>query len=192
VEGKAMVATNEVLAETDAAMKRSVDALSRELGSLRTSRASPALVESLIVDYYGVPTPLNQLASISVPESRTLMIQPWDKQSLTAVEKSILTSELGLVPSNDGTIIRINIPTLTEERRRDLVKLVGRKVEDAHVSVRNVRRDCLGRLRAMEKDKTLSKDELRTAQARLQQVTDSNTSKIHTLREAKEAEVMEV
>ena len=187
-----MVATNEVLAETDAAMKRSVDALSRELGSLRTSRASPALVESLIVDYYGVPTPLNQLASISVPESRTLMIQPWDKQSLTSVEKSILTSELGLVPSNDGTIIRINIPTLTEERRRDLVKLVGRKVEDAHVSVRNVRRDCLGRLRAMEKDKTLSKDELRTAQARLQQVTDSNTSKIHTLREEKEAEVMEV
>ncbi len=166
--------------------------LVRELNSIRTGRASPALVEDLMVDYYGVPTPLNQLASISVPEARVLMIEPWDKQSMVDVEKGILKSDLGLVPNNDGTAIRLGIPTLTEDRRRELVRLVGRKVEDAHVSVRNIRRDGLETLRGMEKDKTLSKDDGRRAQEQLQAVTDGHIREMDKLRQEKETEVMEV
>jgi len=187
-----MTTAQEKLAETDARMRKSVEALARELNSIRTGRASPALVERLMVDYYGAPTPLNQLASISVPEARVLMIQPYDKQVVKDVEKSILKSDLGLVPNNDGAVIRINIPTLTEERRRELVRLVGHKVEDAHVAVRNIRRDALGRLREMEKDKALSKDEGRRAQEQLQQLTDLFIGQMDDLRQEKEAEVMEV
>ena len=182
----------EVISETDARMKRSLEALQRELNSVRTGRATPALVENLTIDYYGVPTPLNQIAGITVPEARLLMIQPWDKQSLKDVEKGILRSDLGLVPNNDGTVIRINIPTLTEERRRELVRLVGRKLEDGHVSVRNIRRDSLEQLRSMERDKELSQDENRRAQEQLQRVTDSYIGQMDEIREAKNVEVMEV
>ena len=182
----------EVISETDARMKRSLEALQRELNSVRTGRATPALVENLTIDYYGVPTPLNQIAGITVPEARLLMIQPWDKQSLKDVEKGILRSDLGLVPNNDGTVIRINIPTLTEERRRELVRLVGRKLEDGHVSVRNIRRDSLEQLRSMERDKELSQDENRRAQDQLQRVTDSYIGQMDEIREAKNVEVMEV
>ncbi len=187
-----MATLQELFADTDARMKKSVGALKREFNAIRTGRASPALVEHLTVDYYGVPTPLNQLSSISVPETRLLMIQPWDKQALADVEKSILKSDLGLVPNNDGTSIRINIPSLTEERRRELVRLVGRKVEGAHVSVRNIRRDSLGVLRGMEKDKSLSKDEGRRAQDQLQRMTDAYIRQMDALGQEKEAEVMEV
>ena len=187
-----MATVAEALAETDSRMKKSLESLRREFNSIRTGRASPALVESLMVDYYAVPTPLNQLASISVPEARVLMIQPWDKQSLKDVEKSILKTDLGLVPNNDGSVIRISIPTLTEERRRELVRLVGRKVEEAHVSVRNIRRDCLEELRRMERDKELSQDESRRGQEQLQQVTDAYIAQMDAVREEKEAEVMEV
>ena len=187
-----MATTREVMAETDARMTKSVEALARQLSAVRTGRASPALVENLSVDYYGTPTPLNQLASISVPEPRVLMIQPWDKQAIGDVEKSILKSDFGLVPNNDGTTVRINIPTLTEERRRELVRLVHRKVEDAHVAARNIRRDCLGSLRSMEKEKVLSKDGVRQAQDQLQQVTDSYISQMDVLLQNKEAEIMEV
>ncbi len=145
-----------------------------------------------MVDYYGVPTPLNQLASISVPEARSLMIQPWDKQSLKEVEKSIMKSDLGLMPNNDGNAIRINIPPLTEERRRDLVRLVNRKVEDGHVSVRNIRRDSLEALRGMEKEGDLSQDESRRAQNDLQQITDALIDQMDDVKQEKEAEVMEV
>ena len=182
----------EVISETDARMKRSLEALQRELNSVRTGRATPALVENLTIDYYGVPTPLNQIAGITVPEARLLMIQPWDKQSLKDVEKGILRSDLGLVPNNDGTVIRINIPTLTEERRRELVRLVGRKLEDGHVSVRNIRRDSLEQLRSMERDKELSQDENRRAQEQLQRVTDSYIGQMDEIRESKNVEVMEV
>ena len=182
----------EVMSETDARMQRSLDALQRELNTVRTGRATPALVENLMVDYYGVPTPLNQIAGISVPEARMLMIQPWDKQSLKDVEKGILRSDLGLVPNNDGTVIRINIPTLTEERRRELVRLVGRKLEDGHVSVRNIRRDSLEKLRSMEREKELSQDENRRAQDQLQRITDSYIELMDELRDAKNVEVMEV
>ena len=162
-----MATAEEVLLETDSRMQRSVEALRRELNTIRTGRASPALIETLTVEYYGVPTPMNQLASISVPEARVLMIQPWDRQSIRDVERSILTSDLGMMPNNDGTAIRLNIPVLTEERRRELVRLVGRKVEDGLVSLRNIRRDSLGGFRSMERNKELSQDESRSAQDQL-------------------------
>ena len=154
-----MTTVQDSLTDSDSRMRKSLEALGREFNSVRTGRASPALVEGLLVEYYGTGTPLNQLASISVPEPRVLMIQPWDSSALADVERSILKSDLGLVPNNDGTVIRINIPTPTEERRRELVRVVGQKVEEAHVAVRNIRRDTLGRLRDMEKDKSLSKDD---------------------------------
>ena len=187
-----MATVEEVLSETDSRMTRSVEALTREMGTIRTGRASPTLVENLMVDYYGVPTPLNQLASISIPEARVIMIQPWDKQAMGDVEKGILKSDLGLTPNNDGAVIRINIPTPTEERRKELVKLVGRKVEEALVSVRNVRRDSLEQYRKMEKDKDISQDEGRRAKDQLQELTDSYSEQMNSLRTEKEAEVMEV
>ena len=187
-----MTTQSDVLANTRSRMGMSVEALKRELSTIRTGRASPALVENLTVDYYGVPTPLVQLASISVPEARSLMIQPWDKQTLKEVEKSILKSDLGLVPNNDGNLIRISIPTLTEEGRKDLVKLVRRKVEEGYVSLRNIRRDSLETFRAMKGDKELSQDESRRAQNDLQQLTDSFVAQMDELQEEKKAEVMEV
>ena len=187
-----MATAEEVLLETDSRMQRSVEALRRELNTIRTGRASPALIETLTVEYYGVPTPMNQLASISVPEARVLMIQPWDRQSIRDVERSILKSDLGLVPNNDGTAIRLNIPVLTEERRRELVRLVGRKVEDGLVSLRNIRRDNLGEFRSMERNKELSQDESRSAQDQLQEITNAFSSQMQEMKQEKEAEVMEV
>ncbi len=187
-----MVTVEDVFGDTDAKMRRSVAALTRELNSIRTGRASPSLVENLMVDYYGVPTPLNQLSSISVPEARVLLIQPWDKGSLKEVEKSILTSNLGLVPNNDGNSIRVNIPILTEERRRDLVRVVGRVVESSLVSLRNIRREGLERLRRLERDKDISQDDGRRAQDRLQQLTAAFSEQMAVLKSEKEAEVMEV
>lgn len=187
-----MATTEEVLAETNSRMDKSVEALQRELDTIRTGRASPALVDNLMVDYYGTQTPLNQLASISVPEARVLMIQPWDKQSMKEVERSILKSDMGLVPNNDGTAIRINIPALTEERRKDLVRLVGRKIEDGLVSVRNIRRDSVEQFRTMEKNKEMSQDDSRRGQDQLQTITDSFSNQMNTLKQEKEAEVMEV
>jgi len=187
-----MTSQQDILAVAEAKMRKSVEALGRDLSSLRTGRASPALVENIPVDYYGTSTPLIQMASISVPEARVLMIQPWDKQALREVERGILKSDLGLVPNNDGTVIRITIPTLTEERRQDLARMVGRKAEEGHVSARNIRRDALERLRALEKDKTLSKDEARRALEQLQQVTNAHILEMDSLRTEKEAEVMGV
>ena len=187
-----MATADEVLLETDDRMQKSVGALKRELNTIRTGRASPALVETLMVEYYGVSTPMNQLASISVPEARVLMIQPWDRQSIKDVERSILMSDLGLTPNNDGTAIRLNIPVLTEERRRELVRLVGRKVEDGLVSLRNIRRDSLGEFRSMERNKELSQDESRYAQEQLQEITNAFSSQMQEMKQEKEAEVMEV
>ena len=187
-----MTTQSDVVANTRSRMGMSVEALKRELSTIRTGRASPALVENLTVDYYGVPTPLVQLASITVPEARSLLIQPWDKQTLKEVEKAVLMSDLGLVPNNDGNLIRINIPVLTEDRRRELVRLVSRKVEEGHVSVRNIRRDSLGTFRTMEGEKELSQDESRRAQSDLQQLTDSFVDQMNELKKEKEAEVMEV
>lgn len=187
-----MPEVEEVLLEIDERMDRAVHALVKDLNTIRTGRANPSLVETLMVDYYGVPTPLNQLSSISVPEPRLLVIQPWDKQSIGSIERSILTSNMGLVPNNDGTVIRINIPQLTEERRRDLVRLVGKRVEEGNVAVRNIRRDGLETLRSMEKNKEISQDELRRSQDDLQKVTNSHIESMQVLANQKEAEVMEV
>ena len=187
-----MATEQDVLAETGSRMKKSVEALKSDLSSIRTGRAAPALVESLTADYYGVPTSLNQMASISVPEARLLMIQPWDKQALKEIEKAILRSDLGLVPNNDGNVIRISIPTLTEERRKELVRLVGRKLEEAHVAVRNIRRDGVDRFRQMEKSKELSHDDSRLAQDQIQKLTDAHIEQMDMVGRDKETEVMEV
>ena len=192
MERFAMAGVESVLEETEARMAKSEEALVRELGGIRTGRASPALVENLMVNYYGVPTPVKQMATISVAEARVLMIQPWDKQALKDLEKGLLSSDLGLMPNNDGNVIRINIPTLTEERRKDLVKVVGRKAEEAHVAVRNIRRDSLERFREMEREKELSQDEAKRAQDQLQRLTDLYIQKTDALRAKKEAEVLEV
>ncbi|MBI4299398.1 MAG: ribosome recycling factor [Chloroflexi bacterium] len=184
--------STDALNNAETRMKKAVEALRRDLNTIRTGRAQPALVEHLLIEYYGVPTPLNQIASINVSDARQLTIQPWDRQSLGTIEKGILKSDLALVPNNDGTVIRINIPTLTEERRRELVRLVKKKVEDARVAVRGVRRDAVERLREMEKSKDLSQDDDKRAQDQLQKLTDVYISQMDTLSKGKEAEVMEV
>ena len=187
-----MVMPQDLISQTDTKMSKSVEALSRNLDTVRTGRANPALVEGILVDYYGTPTPLIQLGSISVPEPRVLMVQPWDKQAVVEVEKSILKSDIGLVPNNDGTNIRINIPELTEERRKDLAKVVRQKSEEAKVSVRNIRRDTLEQIRGMEKDKRLSADDSRQFQTQLQKLTDQHIGNMDNIASRKEAEIMEV
>jgi len=182
----------ELLQEASARMEGAVEALSDDLRVLRTGRASPALVERLEVEYYGVPTPLNQLASISVPEPRLLAIRPWDPSALSSIERTILASDLGLTPNNDGHIILLPIPRLTEERRRDLVKIVRNRVEEAKVAVRNVRRDALNDFRDLEKEGLVPEDDFYRARDDLQELTDSFTSRLDEIGQAKEAEIMEV
>jgi len=184
--------SEDVLNEVNAKMDRSIDALNRDLGTLRTGRATPSLVENIFVDYYGTPTPLNQIASISAPDARAIMVQPWDKQSLREIEKSLIKSEMGFNPSNDGNMITVPIPPLNQERRQELVRLLKKKLEDGKVSVRNVRRDGLESLRKLEKDKVISQDENRRAQDQLQKTTDGHTKKIDQVGTAKEAEIMQV
>ena len=187
-----MVTPQDLMSQTDTRMSKSVEALTRNLDTIRTGRANPALLEGILVDYYGTPTPLIQLGSISVPEPRVLMVQPWDKQAMLEVEKSILKSDIGLVPNNDGTNIRINIPELTEERRKDLAKIVRQRAEESRVSVRNIRRDTLEQIRGMEKDKTLSVDDSRQFQVQLQKLTDQHIGNMDDIASRKEAEIMEV
>ena len=182
----------DVLKSVDTKMDRAIDAMNRELGTLRTGRATPSLVENISVDYYGTPTPLNQIASISAPDARAIMVQPWDKQSLREIEKSLIKSEMGFNPSNDGNMITVPIPPLNQERRQELVRLLKKKLEDGKISVRNVRRDGLETLRKLEKDKAISQDENRRAQDQLQKTTDGHTKKIDQVGTAKEAEIMQV
>jgi ribosome recycling factor len=181
-----------VLSDVSAKMDRAIDALNRELGTLRTGRATPSLIENVSVDYYGTPTPLNQIASITAPDARAIMVQPWDKQALQEIEKSLMKSDMGFNPSNDGNIITVPIPPLNQERRQELVRLLKKKLEDGKVSVRNVRRDGLESLRKMEKDKSISQDENRRAQDQLQKTTDGHTKQIDQVGTAKEAEILQV
>jgi ribosome recycling factor len=183
---------DDVLSDSDSRMGKAREALNRDLSSLRTGRASPALIENLAVDYYGVATPLNQLATISAPEARMITIQPWDKQALKDIEKSLQKSDMGFNPSNDGSIVRVPIPPLSQERRKELVKVLKRKIEDGKVSVRNVRRDAMERLRTMERNKAISQDDNRRAQEKLQKATDAHVAQIDQISEAKEAEIMQV
>jgi len=173
-------------------MTKAVEALRRELATIRTGRAHPGLVEHLRVDYYGVPTPLNQLATISVPEPRLLTIQPWDRQAMGAIEKAILKSDLSLTPTNDGTVIRLSIPQLTEERRRELAKVVRKKVEEGRVEVRNIRREGHDELRRLQREKLISEDDQYRGQERLQKLTDDFVQQIDRLGEEKEAELLAV
>ncbi len=180
----------ELLTEAEGRMAKTEEALQRDLATLRTGRASPALLDRLQVDYYGAATPVNQLATVSVPEPRVLLIQPWDQHALSAIEKAIQRSDLGLNPSNDGKVIRLVIPSLTEERRKELAKVVHRKEEEGKVAVRNIRRDAADHLKALEKDKKISTDEEHRHLERLQKLTDAAITAVEQLARAKEQEVL--
>jgi ribosome recycling factor len=182
----------DVLKDAEERMRSALTVLEDDLKGMRTGRASTALVEKLPVEYYGTPTPLFQLATITVPEAQLIAIRPFDKTSLKAVEKAILASELGLTPNNDGTIIRLNIPPLTQERRQELQKLVQRRVEEARVAVRNVRRSAIDDLREFEKEKMFSEDEGKRAQEDVQKLTDRYIEKIEEEGKRKEDEILEV
>jgi ribosome recycling factor len=182
----------EVLTDARERMEKAVESLHADLRAIRTGRASPALIERLPVDYYGNPTPLNQLAGISVPEPRLLMIRPWDRNTLGIIEKAIMKSDLGMTPSNDGLVIRLMVPTLTEDRRRDLVKQVSRRVEEARVAVRNVRRDANEMMKDLEKEKMIDEDELHDGREEAQKLTDKFIETIDEVGKAKDAEILEV
>jgi ribosome recycling factor len=183
---------DQVHATAERKMARAVEALQHDLGSVRTGRASPALLERVQVDYYGAPTPLNAVATISVPEARLLVIQPWDKTMLPAIEKALQKSDLGITPNSDGTVLRLAIPHLNEERRRDLVKVVHKRLEEARVAIRNCRREAIDDLRKAERDEHVSEDQVKRAQERLQKLTDSFVGQVDEVGRRKEAEVMEI
>ncbi len=180
------------LLETEERMEKAVAALDRDFAKLRTGRASTALVDGIRADYYGASTPISQMASVAVPDSRTLTIQPWDKGGMAAIEKAILKSDLGLTPINDGKIIRITIPPLTGERRKELVKVARKYAEDAKVAVRNVRRDANDSLKKSEKDKEITEDGLKRATDEVQKLTDKYVNGIDSRCAAKEKEIMEI
>ena len=178
--------------EAESRMKGAIQSLEDDLAAIRTGRAHPALVEKIQVEYYGVPTALVQLAAVSVPEPRSLLIRPFDVSTLRAIERGIQASDLGLTPNNDGKSIRLNLPPLTEERRRDLVKLVHNRVEESRVAVRNVRRDMIKDLREFEQEKMISEDELKKGEEELQKITDRYIEEINAHGERKEKEILEV
>jgi len=184
--------TSEILAEAERKMHRAVDVMERDFHGLRTGRASTALVERLHVDYYGSPTPLNQLASISVPEAHQIVIQPWDRAVLGTIEKAIMKSDIGLMPNVDGTVVRLNIPPLTEERRKEIVKTVHKRMEEARVEIRNLRREANDALKKEERDGVVGADEVRRQLDTLQKLTDRAVADVDRLGGIKEQEVMEV
>ena len=181
-----------ILLDTEDRMEKAMAALERDFQKLRTGRATTALVDGIKADYYGTPTPISQMASVAVPDSRTITIQPWDKGGISVVEKAILKSDLGLTPVNDGRIIRINIPPLTEERRKELVKVARTYTEDAKVAVRNVRRDANDSLKKLEKEKTITEDEQKKAEAEVQKLTDKFVADADKRSQAKEKEIMDI
>jgi ribosome recycling factor len=184
--------TDEIRRDADARMARAIEALERDLVAIRTGRASTALVERVPVEYYGTTTPLNQLASISVPEAHSIVIQPWDRSALGAIEKAILKSDVGLTPNVDGTVVRLNIPPLTEERRRELVRLVHKRMEEARVELRNHRRDVADAIKSGEHDGDIGTDEARREMEQLQKVTDRWIDEVERVGKHKEEEIMEV
>ncbi len=183
---------SEILRNSEEKMRKTVEGLKKELATIRTGRATPTLIEHIKVEYAGFSAPLNQVAGISVPESRLLVIQPWDKGSIKSIEKAILTSELGLTPVSDGNVIRINVPPLSEERRQELVKVVRRRVEERRVVIRNLRREAIEELKESEKDKTISQDENKRALTQLQKLTDSFITETEQIGQDKETELTQV
>ncbi|MCX6007250.1 MAG: ribosome recycling factor [Chloroflexi bacterium] len=184
--------TDKILKNADSKMKKTVEALIKELASIRTGRASPALVEHIKVDYHGVLTPLIQLASISVPEPKTIAIHPWDRTIINNIDKAILKSDLGLNPINDGNNIRISIPLLTEERRKDLIKVIHKRLEESRITIRNMRRESNDELKTSEKNKEISQDQNTRASEQLQKLTDNYIESINKIGRDKESEILEV
>jgi ribosome recycling factor len=187
-----MAAIEDFLADAKRRMDKSIEATHHEFNSIRTGRASPALLDRVTIDYYGTQTPLKSLASISAPESRLLVVQPFDPGAIKNIERAIQESDLGLTPSNDGKVVRLPIPSLTEERRKDLVKVVRRVAEDGKVAIRNVRRDVMQHLKELVVNGDVGDDEERRAEAQVQKITDEHTKSIDDLLKVKEAEIMEV
>lgn len=183
---------DEILLDLNSKMQKAVDGLGRELAAIRTGRANPAIVENIIVDYHGVPVPLHQIASISTPDANLITIQPWERGSLRSIEKAVLKSNVGINPLNDGAVIRMVIPPLTEERRTELAKLVSKKVEERRVMLRNIRRDCIGGLREMEKNKEISQDELKKATKQVDGTCDSLVGEANEIGQHKEKEIREI
>ncbi len=183
---------NRILWTIEEKMQTSVEALEREVATIRTGRATPALIDHIKVDYADVPTPLNQIAGISAPEARLLVIQPWDRSSLQSIEKAILKSDLGLHPANNGSVIRLNIPPLTEERRQELTRVVRRKVEERRIVIRNLRREAMDGLKGLEKNKDISQDEHKRALDQLQKLTASFIANAEQIGRDKEVKLMEV
>ncbi len=183
---------NSIIQNSEERMKKSIISLDTEFNSFRTGRASASLFDKIRVDSYGQPTPLSQIASISVPEARLIVIQPWDKSLLNSIEKALLKSELSVNPNNDGKLIRINIPPLTEERRKDLVKLAKNTAESSRVAIRNIRRDGIEDLKKLEKQKEISEDQLKIGQDTIQKLTDKYVAEINSILDKKEHEIMEV
>lgn len=184
----------DVLADSEQRMKGVIEATKRDFAAVRTGRANTGILDRVVVDYYGTPTPLNQMANISAPDPRTLLIQPWDKSQIAAVEKAVLKADLGLNPSNDGSVIRLSIPQLTEERRKELVKLVRKETEEKRVAVRNIRRDANEAIKNLEKDSanTISEDDAKKGLDDVQKLTDQYIRDVDSLLESKEKEIMEI
>ena len=183
---------NDVLKDTESRMKGAIHALEEDLAAIRTGRASPALVEKLMVQYYGTPTPLYQMATINVPEAQLITIKPFDKTSLHDIEKAIQTSELGLNPNNDGTLIRLALPPLTQERRKELVKVLHHRMEDAKVAIRNIRRSAMDDVKEFEKESLISEDDARRGQDEVQKLTDKYIENVDSTGKRKEQEIMQV
>lgn len=182
----------EIVKEAEGNMKKTIEVVKKEFASLRAGRATPALLDKIMVNYYGTPTPVNQLANISVPEARLLVIQPWDKSSLPEIERAIMKSDLGITPANDGVVIRLAIPQLTQERRAELMKVIKKKAEEGRVAIRNVRRDVNERLKSLQKEGKISEDELKRSQDDVQKMTDRLIKEIDGLLSVKEQEIMQV
>jgi len=187
-----MATLKEVMNEAHEKMKKTIEAVRREFNTIRTGRASGALVESIKVEYYGTPTPMKQLASISIPDPKLIVIQPWDTSVLGEIEKAILKSDLGITPLNDGRAIKLGIPNLTQERREDLVKVIKKMAEDGRVSIRSIRREINEKIKALEKGKTMGEDESKKAAEDIQKLTDKETKEIDDILAKKEKELMEV
>lgn len=181
-----------VFAKTQDKMNKTINALEAEYGAIRAGRANPQVLDRVTVDYYGTPTPINQLASVSATEARVLTIQPWDKSVLKAIEKAIQTSDIGINPNNDGTVIRLTFPPLTEERRRDLCKDIKNIAENSKVAVRSVRRDAIENLKAMKKESTITEDDLKDGEKKIQKFTDDFVAEIDKMAAAKEKEIMDI
>ncbi len=184
--------TEELKKRTNEKMDKAIEMLRRELASVRTGRASLALLDGIMVDYYGTPTPLSQVAALSVPDSRTITIQPWEPSMIVAIEKIIMKSDLGITPANDGKTIRLAVPMLSEERRKEIVKLAHRKGEDSKVAIRNIRRDANDELKKMEKEKLITKDEHKQVHDEIQKITDKHVKRVDEILAHKEEEIMEV